>query len=88
MTDSKDISILVSNLPPDVAEEDVEDALEHLGYDLSVSLVREGSPDKVTAVIKFSGMTRSTAQTLADRIDGMPWRNRYLRAYVPLFTQG
>lgn len=87
MTDEQDVRILVANLPPDVAEEDIEEALEHLGYDLSVSLVREGSPDKVTAVVRFEGMTRNAAEKLAERIDGMPWQDRYLRAYVPLFMQ-
>lgn len=87
MTERQDIHILVGNLPPDVVEEDIVDALEPLGYDLSISLNREGSADKVTAVVKFEGMTRNTAEKLADRINGMPWRDRYLRAYVPLFMQ-
>jgi hypothetical protein len=85
MADKEDIHILVSNLPPDVVEEDIADALENLGYDLSVSLAREGSADRVTAVVRFDGMTRRTAETLADRINGMPWRDRILRAYVSLF---
>lgn len=85
MTENKDIHILIANLLPDVVEEDIEEALEHLGFDLDVSLVREGSADKVTAVVRFEGMTRNTAETLAERINGMPWRGRTLQAYVPLF---
>jgi hypothetical protein len=87
MTEENDIRILLANLPPEVTEEDIGDALEQLGYDLSITVVREGSADRVSAVIRFEGMTRNTAETLAERINGMPWRDRILRAYVPLFLQ-
>lgn len=85
MSEAENIAILVGNLPSDVQEDDVLDALEGLGYELSVSLKREGDAEKVLAVVRFDGMTRGVAEKLAQRIQGMLWRDRTLTAYVPLF---
>jgi RNA recognition motif-containing protein len=85
MSEKEEIRVAVGNLPPEITEEDLQEDLEHLGYDLSIHLERSGSNDRVTAVIMFEGMTRTTAEKLADQLDGMPYRDRTLRAYVPLF---
>ncbi len=87
MTDKDDIGILIGNLPPDVTEEDILDALEGLEYDLKVTIPRVGNEDRVTAIVRFDGMTRHIAEKLADRISGMPWRDRTLKAYVPLLFE-
>ena len=87
MGEADDISVLVGNLPPDITSEDLEEDLEMLGYELEIHIERAGNSDKVTAVITFEGMTRNTAEALADRLNGMPYRDRVLRAYVPLFMQ-
>ncbi len=85
MPGQENIAVLIGNLPPQVTEDDLQDALEGLGYDLEVKLSREGSAEKVTAIVRFDGMTRAIAEKLAERIKGMPWQGRTLTAYVPLF---
>ena len=85
MSEKDEIRVAIGNLPADITEEDLQEDLEHLGYDLRVRLERSGSAERVTAVITFEGMTRTTAEKLAEQLDGMPYRDRTLRAYVPLF---
>jgi len=85
MSEQENIAILIGNLPPEVNEDDILDALESLEYDLDVSLSREGNEDRVTAVVRFVGMTRSSAEKLAEQIRAIPWRGRALNAYVPMF---
>lgn len=85
MNDDNEIRVALGNLPPDVTEEDIHEELEHLGYELTIHLERAGNEDRVTAVIAFDGMTRRAAEKLAEQLDGMSYRDRYLRAYVPLF---
>jgi hypothetical protein len=85
MSAPENIAVLIGNLPPDVTEEDVEDALDGLGYDLRVALTRDDKDERLLAIVRFDGMTRGVAEKLAARINGMPWRGRTLTAYVPLF---
>lgn len=87
MEEDESIAVLVGNLPPDIDEDDLQDAFEGLGYELDIKLVREGSEERVTAVVRFEGMTRVVADQLAARIKGMLWRDRTLQAYVPLFMK-
>ncbi len=81
MSDEK-IHILVNNLPSDVTEEDIYDAFADLDFELDVKLV---PGEKMLAQVSFSGMTRTMADKLAQRINGMFWREHTLQAYVPLF---
>lgn len=85
MSDPDNIAILIGNLPPEIDETDILDALDSLEYDLDVSLTREGNGDRVTAVVRFAGMTRASAEKLAEHIRTLPWRGRTLNAYVPMF---
>ena len=85
MNDSEEIRIALGNLPPDITEEDVLEELEHLGFEMRVYLERMGNADRVTAVIIIEGLTRNAAEALAAQLNGMPYRDRFLKAYVPLF---
>ena len=87
MTEEDNIAVLVGNLPPEVHEDDLYDALEGLGYELNVKLVREGDEERVTAIVRFDGMTRGAAEQLAKKINGRIAKGRELRAYVPLFMK-
>lgn len=87
MDEDENIAVLVGNLPPEIDEDDLQDAFEGLGYELDIKLVREGAEERVTAIVRFEGMTRAVADKLADRIKGMRWRGRTLTAYVPLFMK-
>jgi hypothetical protein len=85
MSEYDNIAILIGNLPQEVNEDDILDALDSLEYDFDVSLTREGNEDRVIAVVRFAGMTRSSAEKLAEQIRTIPWRGRALNAYVPMF---
>lgn len=85
MSEQDEIRVALGNLPPDVTEDDIHDELEHLGYEFEIFLERSGNEDRVTAVITFDGMTRNAAKKLAQQLNGMLYRDRTLRAYVPLF---
>lgn len=85
MSDNDEIRVALGNLPPDVTEEDIHDELEHLGYEFTIFFERSGNEDRVTAVITFDGMTRNAAKKLAEQLNGMIYRDRTLRSYVPLF---
>lgn len=87
MTEDENIAVLVGNLPPEVHEDDLHDAFEGLGYELNVKLVREGDEQRVTAIVRFDGMTRGAAEQLAEKINGRIAQGRELRAYVPLFMK-
>lgn len=87
MPEDEEIAVLVGNLPPDVDEDDLRDALESLGYELDIRFIREGSDQRVTAVVRFDGITRGVAGQLAEQIKGRVWHGRTLTAYVPLFLK-
>lgn len=87
MTEEDSIAVLVGNLPPDVHEDDLHDAFEGLGYELDIKLVREGNEERVTAVVRFDGITRGVAEQLAQQINGRISKGRELKAYVPLFMK-
>jgi hypothetical protein len=85
MSEHDNIAILIGNLPSEISEDDIVDALESLDCEMEVSLSREGDADRVTAVVRFAGMTRASAEKLAAQIRTIPWRGRLLNAYVPMF---
>lgn len=79
--------IVISNLPPDVTAEEIEQVARNGGAEApSVTLNREGNADKVAAVLELPSIDRVTADRIAARINGTRYRDRTLGAYVPLFT--
>ena len=72
--------IVVANLPDDVAEDRVREALSPFAPVEKIKLVNEsGTP---SAVIEME-MTRPQAEALAKRITGRMYEGRPLRAWVP-----
>jgi RNA recognition motif-containing protein len=73
--------IVVGNLPDDVTEEGIREALKAFAPVESIKLVKEsGTP---SAVIEME-MSRPAADALAKRIHGRIYQGRDLRAWVPL----
>jgi len=73
--------IVIGNLPDDVAEEGIQEALSPFAPVDSIKLVREsGAP---SAVIEME-MTKPQADALAARIQGRIYQGRALRAWVPI----
>jgi RNA recognition motif-containing protein len=73
--------IVIGNLPDDVTEEGIREALSAFAPVDAIKLLREsGTP---TAIIEME-MTRQQAEGLAQRIHGRNYRERELRAWVPL----
>ena len=73
--------ILVGNLPDDITEEAIRDALSDIAPVNSIKLVPEGGAP--SAVIEME-MSRADAEALARRIHGRIYQGRDLRAWVPL----
>jgi hypothetical protein len=72
--------IVIGNLPDDVTEEGVREALKSFAPVDSITLVKEsGAP---SALIETK-MTRAQAEALAKRIHGRMYQGRDLRAWVP-----
>jgi RNA recognition motif-containing protein len=73
--------IVIGNLPDDVTEDGIRDALSGLAPVDSIHLVREsGAP---SAVIEMD-MSKAQADALANRIQGRSYQGRTLRAWVPI----
>jgi len=73
--------IVVANLPDDVSEEGIREALSPFAPIDKIKLVKEsGTP---SAVIDME-MSRPQADSLAKRINGRLYKDRALRAWVPV----
>jgi RNA recognition motif-containing protein len=73
--------IVIGNLPDDVSEEGIREALKGFAPVEKVKLVKEsGTP---SALIEME-MTRASAEALAKRISGRLYQGRPLRAWVPV----
>jgi RNA recognition motif len=73
--------IVVGNLPDDITEEGIRDALSAFAPVDAIKLMKEsGTP---SAVIEMD-MSRAQAEALAKRIDGRMYKGRGLSAWVPL----
>ena len=73
--------IVVANLPADVSEEAIREALSPFAPVEKIKLVKEsGTP---SAVIDME-MTRAQAEALAKRINGRLYEGQQLRAWVPV----
>lgn len=77
--------VVVNNLPPETTADELKAAFAERGIEVEIILHHEGNPDKVTAIVELPDMDRVTADRLAQRIDGMEYKGRQLKAYVPLF---
>jgi len=75
--------IVIGNLPDDVTEDGIQDALSAFAPVESIKLVHEsGAP---TAVLDMD-MTKADADALAKRIQGRIYEGRELRAWVPIMN--
>jgi hypothetical protein len=73
--------IVIANLPDDVSEDGIREALSPFAPVDKIKLVREsGTP---SALIEMD-MTRAQAEALAKRIHGRMYQGRDLRAWVPV----
>jgi RNA recognition motif-containing protein len=72
--------IVIGNLPDDITEEGIREALKDLAPVDQIKLVKDsGAP---TAVIE-TPMGRPQAETLANRISGRIYKGKPLSAWVP-----
>jgi hypothetical protein len=74
--------IVVENLPHDVSEDEICEALRPFAPVAKITLIREGN---MPAALIEMEMTHAAAEALAARIDGHSHRGRRLRAWVPLW---
>jgi len=72
--------IVIGNLPDDVDEEEIRDALSPFAPVDAIKLIKEsGAP---AAIIEMS-MTHEQGEALARRIQGRLFQGQALRAWVP-----
>jgi hypothetical protein len=74
--------IMVGNLPDDITEDAIREALSDVAPVNAIKLVPEGGAP--SAMIEME-MPRADAEALARRIHGRIYQGRELRAWVPLF---
>lgn len=73
--------IVIGNLPDEVTEEGIREALRPFASAETIQLLKEsGAP---SAVIEME-TTRTAAEALAKRINGHVYQGRELRAWVPV----
>lgn len=77
--------IVIGNLPEDISEEKIREALKDVAPPQTITLVKEGDPKNPTAVIEAE-MSRPAAETVAKGINGRIYQGKPLRAWVPLST--
>ena len=74
------IHIVIGNLPDDVTEEGIREALSSFAQANKIRLGNEsGTPTPLIDV----GISRAQAESLAQRINGRSYQGRVLRAWVP-----
>ena len=73
--------IVIENLRQDVSEDEIRVALSPVAPVGKIVLIKEGSMP--TALIEM-GMTRTQAEVLAMRIDGLIYKEQELRAWALL----
>ena len=72
--------IVIGNLPDDISEDGIREALGAFAPVDKIKLVKEGGAPG--ALIEME-MTRAAAEALAQRINGRLYQGRPLRAWVP-----
>jgi len=72
--------IVIGNLPDDISEDGIREALGAFAPVDKIKLVKEGGAPG--ALIEME-MTRAAAEALAQRINGRLYQGRALRAWVP-----
>jgi hypothetical protein len=75
--------IVIGNLPEDISEEKIKEALKDIAPPETITLVREGDATSPTAIIEME-MPRAAAETVARRITGRIYQGKPLRAWVPM----
>ena len=74
------VHIVIGNLPDDVTEEGIRDALSAFAQADKIRLFNEsGTPSALIDV----DMPRAQVEALANRINGRSYQGRVLRAWVP-----
>lgn len=74
------VHIVIGNLPDDVTEEGIREALSAFASADKIRLAKDsGTPSAVIDV----ELSRAAADSLAQRINGRSYHGRVLRAWVP-----
>ena len=82
-------TVLFHNLPPEITEQELKEFFKERGNEdvEEIEFNREGSPDKVTAVVKMD-MDETTARVMADRARSRMWHGRKVTVEVLMSTPG
>ncbi len=82
------MNVMISNLPGDVTEEEIEEILKEHGVPVSgLTLNNEGDADRVTAVVELD-TDHAGAKALASMVNGKFWKGRTLSAQAMVVFTG
>lgn len=77
--------IVIDNLPQEVSEEEIREALSGFAQVGNITLITEGSAP--AALIEVDMKLREQAYELVRRISGHYYKGRRLGAWVPLWSE-
>lgn len=77
--------IVIENLPQEVSEEEIREALSAFAQVGNITLIKEGSAP--AALIEVDMQWREQAYALVRRISGHYYKGRRLGAWVPLWSE-
>ena len=75
--------IVIQNLPKDISEEGIREALNQFGQVGAIKLIKEGSAPATLIEVE----SRELADVLVRRINGHFYKGRRLAAWVPLWNE-
>jgi RNA recognition motif-containing protein len=79
----KPMRIVIQNLPKDVSEEEIREALKPFAQVGAIKLIKEGSAPATLIEVE----SRELADVLVRRINGHFYKGQRLAAWVPLWTE-
>jgi len=80
--EEKPMRIVIENLPKDVSEDEIREALRPFAEVGTIKLIKEGSAPAALVEVE----TREKAWALVGRINGHFYKGRWIAAWVPLWN--
>jgi hypothetical protein len=81
----KNMLFVVGNIAPETTEEEFKTFLEQFGEITKVTLATSGSSDHYSAEVDIPVDSQVGAEAIADKLNGMMWKNRPLEVNNMLF---
>ena len=80
------MQIRISNLPPDITEDEVKTLLDNIKEIEAIRFTDVGDSENVVAWVEVN-LTRVQADAIAEILNGRKWKDRSLQAYAALYLK-